>query len=253
MRCDKLPNRSHEIERRQTALIADGAAPGLARHLAAILSSAEGGLIHLDRPDPDLAEIRSLLAEIASAGRRAAYAAGQKPVAVEARAFSQTRLGPPPQAIPSRPVLAVRTDAAAPQARVAPASAPSPAIDNAVDAEASETPVVRGGLSRWQQRQALSVMTRTDMGSLKISEIASACRLSRSYFIRAFKQSFGVTPRRWHQLHRIEQSKRLLLSSGLPIAEIALACGFADQSHLTRVFSQIVGTPPARWRRQRCE
>lgn len=250
MRCDELLDRSHKPERGQTALIAGGAAPQLARHLAAILSSAEGGLTHLDRPDPDLAEIRNLLGEIALAGRRAAFAAGQQPLAGEVRTFRRTRLGPTPHAIPSRPVLANRMAAAAPQAGDEPVSALSPTLNKAADAESSASRVVRGGLSRWQQRQALGLMSRVDLEAPKISDIASACRLSRGYFIKAFKQSFGLTPRRWHQLYRIEQSKQLLLSHDMPIAEIALACGFADQSHLTRVFNQIVGAPPARWRRQ---
>lgn len=248
MRCDKLPDRSHErsnkVERHQTALIAGSAAPRLAPHLAAILSRA-GDLLHLDNPNPDLPEIPL-------AGRGAAFAAGQQQLAVEVRAFSQTRPALPP-ARSSRPALAVWTDIVAPQGEHEPVSAPLPSIEKVVDTKPSASRVVRGGLSRWQQRQALSLMTRIDLGPLKISDVSSACRLSRSYFVKAFKQSFGLTPRRWYQVHRIEQSKQLLLSNDLSIAEIALTCGFADQSHFTRVFCQIVGTPPARWRRQSCE
>ncbi len=247
MRREELQNGSHKVERRQGVPVAGRAAPELARHLAAILSSAEGGLSHLARPDPDLAEIRNLLGEIALAGRRAAFAAGQKPLAGEARTFSRARPGPASYAIRSRPVLATRTVDSEPQARDASISPLSPVLNS------SESQVLKGGLSRWQQKQALSLMGRIDLEAPKISDIASACRLSRGYFIKAFKQSFGLTPRRWHQLYRIEQSKKLLLSHDLSIAEIALACGFADQSHLTRVFNQIVGTPPARWRRQSCE
>jgi len=247
MRREELQNGGHKVERRQGVPVAGRAAPELARHLAAILSSAEGGLSHLARPDPDLAQIRNLLGEIALAGRRAAFAAGQKPLAGEARTFSRARPGPASYAIPSRPVLATRTVGPEPQVRDASISAPPPVLNN------SESQVLKGGLSRWQQKQALSLMGRIDLEAPKISDIASACRLSRGYFIKAFKQSFGLTPRRWHQLYRIEQSKKLLLSHDLSIAEIALACGFADQSHLTRVFNQIVGTPPARWRRQSCE
>ncbi len=251
MRCDELHNRSHKIERRQAVLIAGRAAPELARHLAAILSSAEGGLSHLERPDPDLAQIRNLLGEIALAGRRAAFAAGQKPLAGEPRTFGRPRPGAASHATPSRPVLSARTGDAAPQAREAPVSAPSSTVHKALDGESSEAHILKGGLARWQQKQALSLMSRLDLEAPKISDVASACRLSRGYFIKAFKQSFGLTPRRWHQLYRIEQSKQLLLTHDLPIAEIALTCGFADQSHLTRVFNQIVGMPPARWRRQR--
>lgn len=229
MRRDEPHNGRDGAARRQAARIVEGARPELAPYLAAILSSAEGGLIHLDGPNPDLAAIRDLLGDIALAGRRAAVASGQSSVAGEARAFGRARQDwtTTPDASPEGPTRSLRPERAG-----------------------GAEPVLRGGLSRWQQKQALSLMTKIDPEPPGIAEVAAACRLSRGYFIKAFKQTFGQTPRRWHKLYRIEHSKHLLLSQDLPIAEIALACGFADQSHLTRVFNQIVGAPPARWRRQ---
>jgi AraC-like DNA-binding protein len=51
---------------------------------------------------------------------------------------------------------------------------------------------------------------------------------------------------------RIEYAMTLLEKQpALDISEIAMACGFADQSHFTRLFSRFVGTTPAVWRRQR--
>ena len=121
-----------------------------------------------------------------------------------------------------------------------------------VDGPTSAPPlsIERGVLSRWQRKRAIGLMARLDNDAPTVSELAAACRLSSGYFIKAFKRTFGVTPRRWRQRLRIEQAKSLLVSNNLSIAEIALVCGFADQSHLTRVFGQIVGVPPARWRRR---
>jgi AraC family transcriptional regulator len=59
-----------------------------------------------------------------------------------------------------------------------------------------------------------------------------------------------MTPHKWLQLRRIQQAKTLLLESSITTAEIAVICGFADQSHLTRVFTRLVGTPPSGWRRE---
>ncbi|MNE90880.1 transcriptional activator FtrA [compost metagenome] len=67
--------------------------------------------------------------------------------------------------------------------------------------------------------------------------------------MRAFKETFGKTPYRWLIEYRIAQASDMLIA-GTPIAEIALACGFADQSHFTRVFSEIVGEAPGMWRRR---
>jgi AraC family transcriptional regulator len=86
---------------------------------------------------------------------------------------------------------------------------------------------------------------------IPVAELANRCGLSRSHFARAFKASMGVPPHRWLMRHRIERCQELLASSNESIAEIALHCGFADQSHLTRVFHAVTGLSPAAWRRQR--
>jgi AraC family transcriptional regulator len=49
--------------------------------------------------------------------------------------------------------------------------------------------------------------------------------------------------------HRIEVAKEKLHDRRLSLSEVALACGFADQSHLTRVFTRTVGVNPGAWRR----
>ena len=49
----------------------------------------------------------------------------------------------------------------------------------------------------------------------------------------------------------MEKAKKFLIDAELPLAEIALECGFSDQSHFTRVFSRTVGTSPGTWQRLR--
>jgi AraC family transcriptional regulator len=84
-----------------------------------------------------------------------------------------------------------------------------------------------------------------------LMDVAATCGLSRSYFSRAFKATTGLTPHQWRQHYRLDKAKAMLADSSTEIAQIAMACGFADQSHLTRVFSRAVGDSPANWRRQR--
>ena len=79
-------------------------------------------------------------------------------------------------------------------------------------------------------------------------ELAALCRLSASRFAHAFKASIGVAPHRWLLQRRIERAKSLLKDSGEPLADIALRCGFADQSHFTRVFKRREGASPGVWR-----
>jgi AraC-like DNA-binding protein len=59
-----------------------------------------------------------------------------------------------------------------------------------------------------------------------------------------------MAPHRWLLRHRIDRAKALLRGSEAPLAEIADACGFSDQSHLTRVFRSLTGTSPGAWRRE---
>ena len=112
-------------------------------------------------------------------------------------------------------------------------------------------PPVRGGLAPWQERRAKELMS-THLGrEISLAFVAGECRLSVSHFARSFKQCTGKPPHRWLLENRVEKAKELLTDAGLPLAEIALECGFSDQSHFTRVFSRIAGTSPGTWRRLR--
>ncbi|MBT9382961.1 AraC family transcriptional regulator [Pseudooceanicola sp. CBS1P-1] len=106
----------------------------------------------------------------------------------------------------------------------------------------------KGGLAPWQEARATELLAARLTGQVSLDELAEACALSRSYFGKAFKISFGKTPLRWLTEYRIAHA-RDLLRSPMPISEVALACGFADQSHLTRVFSGIMGEAPGTWRK----
>ena len=81
------------------------------------------------------------------------------------------------------------------------------------------------------------------------ADLAQAADASPSYLIRLFKDATGLTPRRYLFELRIEKARELLSTTSMPIAEIALELGFFDQSHLNRVFKQIVACTPYEYRR----
>jgi AraC family transcriptional regulator len=97
---------------------------------------------------------------------------------------------------------------------------------------------------------AKQLLTANTDETVLIADIARACGFSRQYFTKAFKAATGLTPHRWLQQHRVEMAMQLLGTTSLPIAEIAIECGFADQSHFTRVFTQLAGSSPGNWRKQ---
>lgn len=109
---------------------------------------------------------------------------------------------------------------------------------------------VRGGLAPWQVRCATDLMISRLEKDISLSDVSGACGLSPNYFARAFKQSVGMPPHRWLLLQRVLQAKSLLRDANRPLSDIAAACGFADQSHFTRVFTSIVGASPGAWRKQ---
>ena len=107
----------------------------------------------------------------------------------------------------------------------------------------------RGGLAPWQERRAKELLIANLSGNLSLSELAHASRLSPSHFSQAFRQTVGAPPHQWLLSQRIERAKQLLLNTDQALCEIALATGFADQSHFTRVFSERIKVSPAAWRR----
>jgi AraC family transcriptional regulator len=76
---------------------------------------------------------------------------------------------------------------------------------------------------------------------------------SKGHFSRAFKRSLGLSPTAYVAIRRVERAKALMSSTREHLSEIALACGFTDQSHFTRWFRRIVGVSPGQWRRNHAD
>ncbi|MEB2847952.1 helix-turn-helix domain-containing protein [Endobacterium cereale] len=104
-------------------------------------------------------------------------------------------------------------------------------------------------LSRLQENTAKSMILENLQGAVSVAELAQACNLSRGYFIHAFRETTGMTPYQWLLRERISRARTLLLASDASLSDVAIACGFSDQSHFTRVFSTVVGVTPGTWRR----
>ena len=113
--------------------------------------------------------------------------------------------------------------------------------------------ITRGGLAPWQLKRATEILRANLDGQIALSGVARECKLSVSHFVRAFKQTVGEPPYRWLLQQRIALARELLLHSGLPMVEIALKCGFADQACFIRAFRKLLATTPGEWRRVRMQ
>jgi AraC family transcriptional regulator len=109
----------------------------------------------------------------------------------------------------------------------------------------------RRGLAPWQLHRARDFIEANLDGDPSIADIAAECGLSSGYFAKAFRQATGAPPHAWLSMRRIERAKQLLGGTQVGLAEIALACGFVDQSHFSRAFRNSEGCSPGRWRRVR--
>ena len=104
------------------------------------------------------------------------------------------------------------------------------------------------GLSTWQERVAKELIEAHIDGTLALRHVAQSCGLSASHFAHAFKASVGMAPHQWLLHRRVERAKQMLDAARQSLSDIALECGFADQSHFTRVFRKTTGCPPGRWK-----
>jgi len=108
----------------------------------------------------------------------------------------------------------------------------------------------RGGLAPWQTKLACEKLESDLSGKFTLEQIAAEFDLSVSHFSRAFRVSTGLPPHQWLLRQRVKAAKQLMTVRDLPLSEIAISAGFANQSHFTRVFSAAVGVSPAAWRRE---
>jgi AraC family transcriptional regulator len=108
----------------------------------------------------------------------------------------------------------------------------------------------RGGLTPRQQRRVDCYVREHLEQSLRVEELAAQVSLSVSHFCRAFKESFGDTPHAYIIRLRLTLAQELMLATADPLSQIALACGFANQAHLSKLFRRMVGEPPNTWRRR---
>src|SRR5262245_18719044 len=93
--------------------------------------------------------------------------------------------------------------------------------------------LVRGGLTPWQVRRVKAHIEGGLDSSLRVLDVARTTQLSTSHFCRAFKTSFGETPRAHILRRRVERTQEFMLTTKEPLSHIALASGLCDQAHFS--------------------
>jgi len=120
----------------------------------------------------------------------------------------------------------------------------------ALDPSSAGRPLPPGcGAAVDRARQFLDAHHDRAVGSKELEAITS---LDRFALARHFRARLGTSPYRYLVMRRLDRA-RSLLRAGHSLVDAALACGFADQSHLTRQFRSAYGLTPGRWRAMHVE
>jgi len=119
-----------------------------------------------------------------------------------------------------------------------------------VDPELAQVaPRRKGCLLPWQARKVRSYIDSHISDPVPVAELCDLVQLSEAYFSRAFKRTFGKSPHAFVIRRRVELAAQYMLQTQAPLRDIALQCGFTDQSHLCKHFLKTTGHTPAAWRR----
>jgi AraC family transcriptional regulator len=121
-------------------------------------------------------------------------------------------------------------------------------IDPEVAGEVADS---QARLLAWQARKVRNYIDGHIAGRILVADLSAVIQLSEAHFSRAFKRTFGESPHAFVIRRRVEFAAHYLLQADASLRDIALQCGFSDQSHLCKAFRQATGQSPALWRRMR--
>ena len=109
--------------------------------------------------------------------------------------------------------------------------------------------LVRGGLAAWQQRIVTTYIEEHLAEPILLATLAELAGLSTYHFCRAFKQSFGMPPHRYHTSRRIKHAKTLLAKPAPSVTDIGMTVGFSETSSFTAAFRKATGLTPNAYQR----
>jgi AraC family carnitine catabolism transcriptional activator len=109
----------------------------------------------------------------------------------------------------------------------------------------------REGISRPGFARAIQMMETHLEGVLSIEQICAASGMSRRQLERLFQRHFRLSPQRYYLDLRLQRARTMLLYTDMPVAEIAVACGFGAAAHFSRAYHAWAGRPPTAERHQR--
>jgi AraC family transcriptional regulator len=110
--------------------------------------------------------------------------------------------------------------------------------------------IYRGGLSPARLRRVTDLVRAKIDNDLTLEDLAQSADLSVAHFSQMFRRSTGESPHQFVLRRRVERAKEMLRAAEARVLDVAVACGFKTQQHFARVFRQLSGTSPTKYRQQ---
>jgi len=98
---------------------------------------------------------------------------------------------------------------------------------------------------------ALSFIERNISREIMVGELAGAVSLQPNYFTNLFTKNFGMSPVVYMNLQRIKHAQHMLQTGNMQVKEISEACGFSNQFYFSKVFKDITGMSPVKFRERK--
>ena len=101
-----------------------------------------------------------------------------------------------------------------------------------------------------RMKQVLRYIHEHIADKIDVEDLANMASITKTYFIRLFKQEFGLSPVQYINLKKVERAQLLLYTTDCSVKEVAYKLGFSDHSYFIRLFHKVAGITPQEYRRQ---
>ena len=101
-----------------------------------------------------------------------------------------------------------------------------------------------------RMKQVLRYIHEHIADKIDVEDLANLASITKTYFIRLFKQEFGLSPVHYINLKKVERAQLLLYTTDCSVKEVAYKLGFSDHSYFIRLFHKVAGITPQEYRRQ---
>ena len=123
-------------------------------------------------------------------------------------------------------------------------------LDALIQSSATRQETPGAKLQEFYIQEAVNFMELNYQRELTVEEIASVCRLNRSYFSKLFKENKGCPPQEFLIRLRLSKAAEKMKTTTASIGDISASCGYPNQLHFSRAFRQRYGVSPREWRSQ---